>query len=99
MADRVVGGCKPIVGVLEPGTYWWCDCGRSKTQPFCDGSHEGTGFEPRELVVTEAKKYALCTCKMSAHAPLCDGTHKTLSPEIVARFTPPPSPMVPPTQT
>jgi CDGSH-type Zn-finger protein len=81
MADRLIGGCRPIVTELQPGTYWWCDCGRSKTQPFCDGSHEGTGFEPRELVVPVAKKYALCTCKMSGHAPLCDGTHKSLPGE------------------
>jgi CDGSH-type Zn-finger protein len=59
-------------------TYWWCACGRSATQPFCDGSHRGTGFEPVKIVPTHTAMAWLCGCKHSARAPLCDGTHNRL---------------------
>jgi CDGSH-type Zn-finger protein len=68
----------PYALELDSGTYWWCACGRSKNQPFCDGSHKGTGFEPLELVLAEAQKVWLCGCKRSAAKPTCDGTHKKL---------------------
>lgn len=61
---------------LEPGTYWWCACGRSKTQPFCDGSHQGTGFRPLEFTLEERRKVWLCGCKRTADPPFCDGSHK-----------------------
>ncbi|HHG83935.1 MAG TPA: CDGSH iron-sulfur domain-containing protein [Bacteroidetes bacterium] len=63
---------------LEVGTYWWCACGDSKHQPFCDGSHKGTGFTPEKVEITESKTYWLCGCKATAKAPFCDGTHKKL---------------------
>ncbi len=63
---------------LEPGTYWWCACGKSKNQPFCDGSHSGTEFTPVKLEITETGKYWLCGCKHSSDKPFCDGTHKKL---------------------
>ena len=65
----------PEVMELEPGSYWWCQCGLSKTQPFCDGSHAGTQFEPIELKIESRKRVALCKCKQTAKAPFCDGTH------------------------
>lgn len=68
----------PYALELEPGTYWWCACGRSKKQPFCDGSHQGTEFSPHELKITESKKVWLCGCKHSANKPYCDGSHKNL---------------------
>jgi CDGSH iron-sulfur domain-containing protein 3 len=71
-------GTRSIAMELQPGTYWWCACGLSKTQPWCDGSHAGTEFSPTEFVVTEAKRYGLCTCKMSKNGPICDGSHKQL---------------------
>ena len=68
----------PIVQKAEAGAYWWCACGRSKTQPFCDGSHKGTGLEPRQVEIPAAKVCAWCACKHSQSAPFCDGTHSRL---------------------
>ena len=58
--------------------YWWCACGRSKNQPFCDGSHKGTPFLPVEFVAEKSEKVWFCGCKHTAAAPLCDGTHRRL---------------------
>jgi len=69
---------KPAVLELQPGTYWWCRCGHSANQPWCDGSHRVTSFTPMEVTITEARKYALCQCKHTGTPPFCDGTHKRL---------------------
>ncbi|KAJ3095785.1 hypothetical protein HDU97_006550 [Phlyctochytrium planicorne] len=62
---------------LVPGKdYYFCSCGQSKNQPFCDGSHKGTAFKPLKFTVDEAKKYWLCGCKLTENAPFCDGTHR-----------------------
>ncbi len=63
---------------LDAGTYWWCACGRSKNQPFCDGLHQGTGIQPMEMELTKAQKVWLCGCKRSGDKPRCDGAHKKL---------------------
>ncbi len=78
MAEPHIAQKGPYTVDLQPGTYWWCACGRSKHQPFCDGSHKGTGFEPVKLELLEAKQVALCGCKRSATKPFCNGTHRTL---------------------
>ena len=69
---------KPATFTLEAGTYHWCHCGRSATQPFCDGSHQGTDFTPKEFTLEETTKVWLCMCKHSKNIPFCDGAHKAL---------------------
>jgi CDGSH-type Zn-finger protein len=78
MNEPVVAQKFPYEAQLKPGEYYWCACGRSKTQPFCDGSHQGTGFAPVKFSLTEAKKVYLCGCKRTKTAPYCDGTHQSL---------------------
>lgn len=78
MSEPHIAQNKPYVVELEPGTYWWCACGRSSTQPFCDGSHKNSEFEPMKVEITEKKKYGLCGCKHSNNMPFCDGSHKEL---------------------
>lgn len=73
IADRT-----PAVVELEPGEYYWCRCGRSKNQPWCDDSHVGTEFEPVKIEITEKRRYALCRCKQTNSQPFCDGSHKHL---------------------
>ncbi len=58
--------------------YWWCACGLSESQPFCDGSHEGTPFKPLKYVAERSEKIWFCGCKRTKTPPICDGTHKTL---------------------
>lgn len=70
---------QPIVVALEKGReYEWCACGRSATQPFCDGSHLGTGVQPIKFTVKRDERAWLCVCKASKHAPFCDGSHNKL---------------------
>lgn len=66
---------QPYVLSVTPGRYAWCACGRSKNQPYCDGSHRGTGFVPVLHEVAVDSRVAWCGCKRSANKPLCDGSH------------------------
>jgi len=66
------------VEVEEGRTYAWCRCGRSKTQPFCDGSHKGTGFEPVVFTAESTETVYLCGCKDTGDPPFCDGSHNLL---------------------
>ena len=78
MKNPKIAQKSPIVQDTKAGEYYWCACGESANQPFCDGSHKGTEFVPTKVVVTEDKKIAWCACKHSANGPFCDGTHKSL---------------------
>jgi CDGSH iron-sulfur domain-containing protein 3 len=69
----------PMVQTAEPGEYWWCACGLSAAQPFCNGAHKGTGLAPLKAQITESKKVAWCACKQTKTPPFCDGSHRTLA--------------------
>ena len=58
--------------------YFWCSCGRSKNQPFCNGSHAGTGLSPKEFIVESTDNFSLCQCKATSNPPFCDGSHAKL---------------------
>jgi CDGSH-type Zn-finger protein len=74
-----IGGRAPLPIDVEAGkSYWWCACGRSKRQPFCDGSHKGSEFSPIQYDATESKTVFFCGCKHSGGKPFCDGTHSRL---------------------
>jgi len=74
-ATPEIGGRQPH----EAGkSYWWCACGRSKKQPFCDGSHKETEFRPVEWKAEKAEQAWFCACKRTGNRPLCDGSHKKL---------------------
>jgi len=75
MNKPVIYDRSPLVQPVEAGTYWWCACGRSKTQPFCDGSHAGSGLAPQKVEIAEARTIAWCACKHSGNGAFCDGTH------------------------
>ncbi|GAA6163949.1 hypothetical protein NBRC116590_16530 [Pelagimonas sp. KU-00592-HH] len=66
------------VEVQEGKSYFWCACGMSKRQPFCDGSHKGTSFEPVKFTAEADKKVFFCGCKHSGKGALCDGTHSRM---------------------
>jgi CDGSH-type Zn-finger protein len=79
MAERVVAQKGPFAKDLEVGkTYYWCACGRSKNQPFCDGSHKDTGLVPLAFTAEKTGVAYFCGCKASKNAPYCDGSHKSL---------------------
>lgn len=79
MATPTIAAKQPLPVELEAGkTYAWCSCGDSSNQPFCDGSHKGTEFEPKVFKATETKTAYMCTCKHTSNPGMCDGTHKTL---------------------
>ncbi|MBT3541476.1 MAG: CDGSH iron-sulfur domain-containing protein [Opitutae bacterium] len=79
MGDKPhVASKSPAVMKLEAGEYWWCSCGKSKDQPFCDGSHKGSSFTPQKVVIEESRTIAFCNCKHSANGAMCDGSHSSL---------------------
>ncbi len=73
---------------LEAESHYWCSCGESNNQPFCDGSHKGSEFTPVKFETTEPKMYYLCGCKKTSTPPYCDGTHKKLTPPAEPKSKP-----------
>ncbi len=79
MTEPVIAQKTPIEVELESGkSYWWCACGKSASQPFCDGSHSGTGLSPVEYVAPRSRKIWFCACKKTKKGPFCDGAHNSL---------------------
>lgn len=78
MTDAARAGDRPLPIEVEAGkVYFWCACGHSTSQPFCDGSHKGTAFSPVRYVAEDSGKLFFCACKQTSDAPLCDGSHNT----------------------
>ncbi len=78
MSEPVISQKAPYAINVKPGTYFWCACGKSSKQPYCDGSHRGTEFTPVKTEITEEKQVWWCGCKHSKNKPFCDGNHKNL---------------------
>jgi len=79
MSKPEIAQKSPYAVEVEAGkSYWWCACGKSKQQPFCDGSHKGGEFSPVEHKADKDGTVYFCGCKNSANGALCDGTHKAL---------------------
>ncbi len=79
MSEPQIAATNPCAVEVEAGrTYWWCACGKSANQPFCDGSHRGSAFAPLRFEAACSERVWLCACKRSADAPFCDGSHRRL---------------------
>jgi CDGSH-type Zn-finger protein len=79
--QALIAARQPCAVEVQKGqVYWWCACGRSRSQPFCDGSHKVTTFKPIRFQAQRTERVWFCACKRSGHAPLCDGTHHKLPP-------------------
>ncbi|MBL4566848.1 MAG: CDGSH iron-sulfur domain-containing protein, partial [Porticoccus sp.] len=89
MSNPIVADNKPIkVNLTKGQEYYFCTCGRSKGQPFCDGSHAGTSFTPKAMVSEQDQEAYLCVCKHTRNAPFCDGSHKQFSNDDIGHEGP-----------
>jgi CDGSH iron-sulfur domain-containing protein 3 len=78
MTEPVCVQKMPYAMELEAGDHYWCACGRSQKQPFCDGSHQGTDIEPVKFTLASKEKVYLCGCRATGNPPFCDGSHSKL---------------------
>ncbi|OUS30037.1 hypothetical protein A9Q98_05430 [Thalassotalea sp. 42_200_T64] len=86
MTKPIVADNKPKKMSLSKGQdYFFCTCGKSSKQPFCDGSHKGSEFLPKAFTAAESGEAFLCACKHSANTPFCDGTHKQFSSDEIGK--------------
>ena len=75
LKGRKAGDSTIVVEVEKNKSYFWCSCGLSSKQPFCDGSHKNSEFSPVKFIADETKKMFFCTCKQTNNQPFCDGSH------------------------
>ena len=75
LKGKKAGESAIVVEVEKNKSYFWCSCGLSSKQPFCDGSHKHTEFSPVKFIADETKKMFFCTCKQTNNQPFCDGSH------------------------
>lgn len=79
MPDPQIPQKGPYAMAVEAGqSVYWCSCGQSANQPYCDGSHKGTGFTPMAWAAPKTGTVYFCGCKHSKKSPLCDGSHSEL---------------------
>jgi len=78
MTKPEIADKKPLLLEMQAGEYWWCSCGKSKNQPYCDGSHQGSEFTPMPVKFDDVQSVYWCQCKQSSNKPFCDGAHKNL---------------------
>jgi len=89
MTQSIIADNKPAKVTLTKGEeYYFCACGRSQNQPFCDGSHSGTSFTPKAFTADDDGEAYLCACKQSANTPFCDGTHKNFNADAIGKEAP-----------
>ena len=75
LKGKKAGDSAIVVEIEKNKSYFWCSCGLSSKQPFCDGSHKNTEFNPVKFIADETKKMFFCTCKQTNNQPFCDGSH------------------------
>lgn len=89
MTNPTIADNKPVKVNLSKGQeYHFCTCGKSRSQPFCDGSHVGSSFNPRVIVSDTDGEAYLCACKHTGNTPFCDGTHKQFNNDHVGKEGP-----------
>lgn len=82
MTNPIVAATKPFPVEVEQGKdYWWCSCGKSSQQPFCDGSHKGSEFTPVKVTAEKNEILYFCGCKHTKKGVLCDGSHSAIPKE------------------
>jgi len=83
MTEPVIAGYKSKkVNLVKGEEYYWCSCGKSQNQPFCDGSHKGSTFTPVKFIAQQDGEVGLCMCKHTKNQPFCDGTHRGLPQDL-----------------
>ena len=81
--EAIIAQIGPYVVDVEPGTYFWCSCGKSGNQPFCDRSHMECNLSPMKIEITEKRTAYFCGCKQTTSPPMCDGSHQDCSPDRI----------------